>query len=56
MSPSETPQRGWPEFIAAYARGGVLEATVVYPRPPERSSDRRNGPVTGEGRDARPGS
>ncbi|MEU2031213.1 S1 RNA-binding domain-containing protein [Nocardia amamiensis] len=29
MSPSETPLRGWPEFIAAHARGGVLEATVV---------------------------
>ncbi|WP_330231689.1 S1 RNA-binding domain-containing protein [Nocardia sp. NBC_00508] len=29
MSPSETAPQGWPEFIAAHARGGVLEATVV---------------------------
>ncbi|MBF6166194.1 S1 RNA-binding domain-containing protein [Streptomyces gardneri] len=30
MSPSETPQqRGWPDFVAAHAQGGVLEATVV---------------------------
>ncbi|MER7453231.1 S1 RNA-binding domain-containing protein [Nocardia beijingensis] len=29
MSHSESPQRGWPEFVAAHARGGVLDATVV---------------------------
>ncbi|MGK8524860.1 S1 RNA-binding domain-containing protein [Nocardia asteroides] len=30
MSHSETPrQSGWPDFVAAHARGGVLEATVV---------------------------
>ncbi|MGK8491553.1 S1 RNA-binding domain-containing protein [Nocardia asiatica] len=30
MSPAETPHSsGWPGFVAAHARGGVLEATVV---------------------------
>ncbi|MBF6468579.1 S1 RNA-binding domain-containing protein [Nocardia beijingensis] len=34
MSPSESsPQRGWPEFVAAHAQGSVLEAAVVQIAP-----------------------
>ncbi|MEU2040027.1 S1 RNA-binding domain-containing protein [Nocardia niwae] len=34
MSPSESsPQRGWPEFVAAHTQGSVLEAPVVHIAP-----------------------